>query len=154
LLSDDKAGEIIQNVNFDEVDYIIVSYGLNDYFSDVPVYPKEYYDVYSYIGALRHGITKLKKSFPQVEIILTSPTYCSWFQGERQYELGAYTEAARSVADEFEVHFLDMYHALGKTPDEKTQYLSDGVHLTEEGATLYANWVIENLKTMGIESNS
>lgn len=151
LIPNDAAYEVIKNVDFDEVDYVIVSYGLNDYFSDISVYPKEYFDLTSYVGALRHGIHKLQKNYPQLEVILTSPTYCGWFKGERQYELGTYVEAARSVAQEMDLHFLDMYHALGKNPDEKTEYLSDGVHLTKEGRTLYAHSVVEYLKTLGVE---
>ena len=151
LIPEDAACEVIQDVNFEEIDYVIVSYGLNDYFCDVPVYPKEYYDLNSFVGALRHGARKLQKEYPNLEVILTSPTYCEWFKGERQYELGTYTECARSVAQELELHFLDMYHALGKNPDEKTQYLSDGVHLNDEGMTLYANWVVEYLKELGVE---
>ena len=152
LIGEDAACEVIKSVDFEEIDYVIVSYGLNDYFSDIKVYPDEYYDLNSYVGALRHGIRKLQKNYPNIKVILTSPTYCEWFKGERQYELGMYTESARSVAEELDLYFLDMYHALGDTPDEKTQYLSDGVHLTDEGLTLYANWVIENLKGMGIET--
>ena len=148
LMPDDAACEVIKQVDFNEVDYVIVSYGLNDYFSDITVYPKEYYDKSSYVGALRYGIHRLQKSFPHLEIILTSPTYCEWFKGERQFELGRYVECARGVAQEMDVHFLDMYHALGKNPEEKMEYLSDGVHLTSEGRTLYANSVIEYLKQL------
>lgn len=148
LIGADTAYEVIQDVDFEEVDYVIVSYGLNDYFSDIPVYPKEYYDMTSYVGALRHGIQKLKEKYPQMKFILTSPTYCEWFKGERQYELGTYVEAARSVATEMEVYFLDMYHALGDTPNEKTEYLSDGVHLSKEGRQIYADCVIEYLKSL------
>lgn len=148
LMPDDAACEVIKQVDFNEVDYVIVSYGLNDYFSDITVYPKEYYDKSSYVGALRYGIHRLQKSFPNLEIILTSPTYCEWFKGERQFELGRYVECARGVAQEMDVHFLDMYHALGKNPEEKMEYLSDGVHLTSEGRALYANSVIEYLKQL------
>lgn len=151
IIPDDKAYEVLQTVDFNEVDYVIVSYGLNDYFSDIPVYPKHYFDMTSYIGALRHGIHKLGKDYPNIEFILTSPTYCGWFKGERQYELGTYVEAARSVAQQMELHFLDMYHALGKNPDEKTEYLSDGVHLNEEGRRLYAHSIVEYLKELGVK---
>ena len=148
LIPNDNAYEVIKNVDFNEVDYIIISYGLNDYFSDVPIFPKEYYDLTSYVGALRHGIQKLREEYPNIEFIMTSPTYCEWFKGEREFELGAYTEAARSVAKEMDVNFLDMYHALGKNPEEKMQYLSDGVHLTSEGRGLYAHSVVEYLKQL------
>ena len=151
LMPNDAACEVIKQVDFNEVDYVIVSYGLNDYFSDITIYPQEYYDKASYVGALRYGIHRLQESFPQLEIILTSPTYCEWFKGERQFELGRYVECARGVAQEMDVHFLDMYHALGKNPEEKMEYLSDGVHLTSEGRALYANSVIEYLKQLDKE---
>lgn len=151
LMPNDAACEVIKQVDFNEVDYVIVSYGLNDYFSDITIYPQEYYDKASYVGALRYGIHRLQESFPQLEIILTSPTYCEWFKGERQFELGRYVECARGVAQEMDVHFLDMYHALGKNPEEKMEYLSDGVHLTSEGRALYANSVIEYLKQLDVE---
>ena len=153
LMPNDAACEVIKTVDFNEVDYVIVSYGLNDYFSDITVYPETYYDKSSYVGALRYGINRLQKSFPQLEVIITSPTYCEWFKGERQFELGTYVECARSVAQEMDVHFLDMYHALGKSPEEKMEYLSDGVHLTSEGRTIYAHSVVEYLKQLGVEKN-
>ena len=146
ILLGTAAYDVITKVDFNEVDYVIVSYGLNDYFADIPIYPQVYYDTSSYVGALRHGVHKLREEYPNLKFILTSPTYCEWFKGERQFELGAYTEAARSVAKEMDTYFLDMYHALGKTPDEKMEYLSDGVHLNEEGRRLYAHSVIEYLK--------
>lgn len=150
LIPGEKACEVFKEIDFTQVDYIIVSYGLNDYFSDVPIHPREYYDLTSFVGALRHGVRKLQKKYPQAEIILTSPTYTEWFKGERQFGLGDYVEAARGVSAEYETHFLDMYHALGKNPDEKLQYLEDGVHLSSEGMALYARMVIDFLNNQGI----
>lgn len=143
LIAKDAAYDEMVEVDFDEVDYVIISYGLNDYFSDVPIHPQEYYDLTSYVGALRHGIQKLKEEHPQLKFILTSPTYCGWFEGERQFRLDDYVEAARGVAEEYDAYFLDMFHALGNNPKEKSKYLEDGVHLTDEGLTMYARSVID-----------
>ena len=148
LIAQDAAYEVMKTVDFNEMDYVIVSYGINDYFSDIPIYPQEYYDLTSYVGALRHGIRKMQKQYPHLEFILTSPTYTGWFSGERQFELGEYVEAARSVAEELDTHFIDMYHAFGKSADEKTEYLDDGVHLTAEGRWMYSRSVIDCLKAL------
>lgn len=148
LIAKDAAYNVMKNVNFEEMDYAIISYGLNDYFSDMPIYPEEYYDMNSFVGALRYGISRLQKYYPDMDIILTSPTYCGWFAGEREFELGRYVESARGVAEELGIHFLDMYHAFGKNPEQKMQYLEDGVHLTKEGRTLYANSVITILEEL------
>lgn len=151
LIPNDAAAAVFQEIDFNQVDYLIVSYGLNDYFCDIPIFPKEYYDLTSYVGALRHGIRKIQKNYPDIKIVLTSPTYCGWFEGERQFGLGDYVEAARGVAAEMNTCFLDMYHALGKNPQEKTEYLEDGVHLTAEGRYLYARSVIDFLDSQGIQ---
>ena len=151
LIPNDTAAKVFKEIDFSQVDYIIVSYGLNDYFSNVPIFPKDYFDLTSYVGALRHGVHKIQKQYPDIKFILTSPTYCGWFEGERDFGLGDYVEAARGVSAEYETYFLDMYHALGKNPQEKTQYLEDGVHLTPEGRSLYARAVIEFLTAQGIE---
>lgn len=148
LIPNDEAYEVIREVDFENVDYVIVSYGLNDYFSDVPIYPQEYFDLTSFVGALRHGVHKLKEEYPHLKFILTSPTYCGWFEGERQFGLDDYVEAARGVSQEYDTYFLDMYHALGDNPEEKSQYLEDGVHLTDEGLTVYANCVIDFLNSL------
>ena len=53
ILAGTEAYDVITKVDFNEVDYIIVSYGLNDYFCDIPIYPQEYFDTSSFVGALR-----------------------------------------------------------------------------------------------------
>ena len=85
--------------------------------------------------------------YPHIKFVIASPTYCEWYKGERQFDLGAYTEAARSVSEEMGTDFIDMYHAFGKTPEEKLQYLEDGVHLTAEGRWLYSRSIIDFLDT-------
>lgn len=151
LIPNETANGIFKEIDFNQVDYIIVAYGLNDYFSDIPIYPQEYYDLTSYVGALRHGIHKIREKYPHIEFIIASPTYCEWFKGERQFELGAYAEAARGVAEEMGVHFVDMYHAFGAEPEDKTEYLEDGVHLTKEGRELYSRSIVDFLTTQGIK---
>lgn len=151
LIPNDVVNSVFKEIDFNQVDYIIISYGLNDYFSDISIYPKEYYDLTSYVGALRHGIHKIREKYPQIQFIVTSPTYCEWFKGERQFELAAYAEAARGVAEEMGVHFIDMYHAFGTNPQDKMEYLQDGVHLTTEGREIYSRSVIDFLTTQGIK---
>lgn len=151
LIPNDVVNSVFKEIDFNQVDYIIISYGLNDYFSDISIYPKEYYDLTSYVGALRHGIHKIREKYPQIQFIVTSPTYCEWFKGERQFELAAYAEAARGVAEEMGVHFIDMYHAFGVNTQDKLEYLEDGVHLTAEGREIYSRSIIDFLTAQGIK---
>ena len=140
--------DVIKQVDFAEMDYVIVAYGLNDFFCDVSIYPKEYSEITNYVGALRNGINKLKENYPHLKIIVVSPTYTKMFEGERTFEIGSYVEAARGVAAEMEVEFLDMFHILGNNAESRMEHLEDGVHLSEEGRKIYSDAVIHFLKNL------
>lgn len=140
--------DIIKQVDFTEMDYVIVSYGLNDFFCDVSIYPQEYYEITNYVGALRNGIAKLKENYSHLKIIVVSPTYTKMFEGERTFEIGSYVEAARGVAAEMEVEFLDMFHILGNNAESRMEHLGDGVHMSAEGREVYSNAVIGFLKEL------
>ena len=142
LLEGKEACEVIKQVDFSTVDYILVSYGLNDFFSDVPVYPKFYYDINSYIGALRNGILHLRENYPQAQIVLVTPTYTQMFEGERQYRIGDYVEAMRSVSEEMNTGLADMFHIMGEDAASRIEHLEDGVHLSAEGRTIYAKGIV------------
>lgn len=148
VIPEREATEIVRTVDFENMDYVIVAYGLNDFFSNVPIYPETYFDIKSYVGALRNGISKLQENYPHLQIIVVSPTYTKLFEGEKQFEIGSYVEAARGVASEMNVHFLDMFHVLGNDEESRTQHLGDGVHLSAEGRKVYANAVVSYLKTL------
>ena len=143
--------DVIKQVDFSETDYVIVAYGLNDFFSDVSIFPKEYYELTNYVGALRNGIDKLKEHYPHIKIIVVPPTYTKMFEGEKTFEIGNYVEAARSVATELEVEFLDMFHVLGNNAETRTKHLGDGVHMSAEGRKVYADAVIRFLKELEAE---
>ena len=152
VLGDDVVLDIIKQVDFAEMDYVIVSYGLNDFFCDVSIYPEYYYQITNYVGALRNGISKLKEEYPHLKIIVVSPTYTKMFEGERTFEIGSYVEAARGVAAEMEVEFLDMFHILGNDAESRTEHLGDGVHLSAEGRKVYSAAVIHLLEKLAAES--
>lgn len=152
VLGDTSAYEVIEQVDFSTVDYILVSYGLNDFFSEVPIYPEYYYDINSYVGALRNGILHLREHYPQAQIVLVTPTYSQLFETEREYRIGDYVEAMRGVATEMNTGLADMFHIMGEDAASRIEHLDDGVHLSAEGREIYAqgiNWYlteIENAK--------
>ena len=152
VMGDTEAYEVIEQVDFNTVDYILVSYGLNDFFSGVPVYPKNYYDISSYVGALRNGILHLREHYPQAQIVLVTPTYSQLFESEREYRIGDYVEAMRGVSVEMNTGLADMFHVMGDDADSRIEHLDDGVHLSAEGRTIYAQGIawylteIENAK--------
>ena len=141
VLEGTEACEVIKQVDFSTVDYILVSYGLNDFFSGVSIYPNEYYDISNYVGALRNGILHLREHYPQAKIVLVTPTYTKMLEGEMEFEIGDYVEAMRGVSQEMNTGLADMFHILGDNPESRLEHLDDGVHLSGEGREIYANGI-------------
>lgn len=142
VVGNTAAYEVIEQVDFSTVDYILVSYGLNDFFSEVPVYPEYYYDINSYIGALRNGILHLREHYPQAQIVLVTPTYSRMFEDDREYRIGDYVEAMRGVSVEMNTGLADMFHIMGDDAASRLSHLDDGVHLSSEGRTVYAEGIV------------
>ena len=154
VLEGTEACEVIKQVDFSTVDYILVSYGLNDFFSGVSIYPNEYYELTNYVGALRNGILHLREHYPQAKIVLVTPTYTKMFEGEKEFEIGAYVEAMRSVSQEMNTGLIDMFHILGEDPESRLEHLDDGVHLSAEGRGIYAKGIAWYLTEIEKEKQS
>lgn len=146
LLTGSEAYEDMKAADFSTVDYLVIAYGLNDFFSGVRIYPEDMYDMTTYVGGLRHAIAKMQETYPGMKIIVIGPTY-----SEARTELSVgnlvdYSHAAGAVAAESGAYFLDMYHGLGIDASNKDQYLEDGVHLNAEGRQLYAQRVAQLIR--------
>jgi len=135
----------------------IINYGFNDYFSGSPVdNPENAYDILSYKGGLRTCITTLQASFPDACYILVSPTHTALFGNGTEITsdvgdvLPAYIEAARELADEMGLYFLDNYHESAITEENLDEYLSDGCHPNERGRLTLAielmDYIAENVR--------
>lgn len=128
----------------------VVMFGLNDYFGGHPVEnPEDSYDIGSYAGALRTGISTLKAAYPDAEILVLAPTYTAEFSGgtEKNSEVGGiltdYVDATVRVAEEMGVHCINNYADSGINADSQEKYLADGTHPNETGAFLLGTQIIE-----------
>jgi len=150
----------LSNVDFENVEIIFIEHGINDYSAGRMIdNPDNPLDVYTYAGALRYSIEKIKSAYPDVRIILVTPLYC-YFQvnGERgldsetsdfgQGPLVNYVEAELRVAKEYGISVIDNFHNLGINSYNIDEYAIDGIHLNEKGRKLLANalaeYVIQN----------
>lgn len=153
------AGGVIRNVDPATVDYYIIAYGLNDYFSGAPiaVSGSDMFDSHGYTGALNNALALLKDVSPNAQFLLISPTYCQFYENGymvtdsnmRDYGQGTlsdYANACRNVAEMKGTLYIDAYTTMGINIYTAEEYLEDGVHLTEAGRTLYARAVSSCLK--------
>lgn len=153
IFVNDAAKKILDDpdVDFTQTDYFVVEYGLNDFLSAVPLTSDSSEgDVKSYVGALRYAVATLKGISSDATIILCSPTYAQFYNGNWMIGDGNsvnngygtlfdYKGSCEYVANEQQVLFFNAYQDLGINGYTAEEYLEDGVHLTDKGRQLYAD---------------
>lgn len=155
--------EILSEIELDELDYVVIAYGINDYTTGRPIYCDDKYDEKTYAGALRSSVERIQKVCPNAKIILSSITYCAFSGGEGEPQdgytkswgggtLGEYRDAMKLIASEYEnVYFMDNLDKMGITYENYTQYMCDELHLNAEGQKLYTEYFLSFMEE--IESN-
>lgn len=144
------AASLVSSVDFQQVDYFILAYGLNDYFNGVLRESDDPYDINTYGGALRKAITMLQDTYPQAKIIVMSQTYCQQYSygkivsdsNTKDFGGGTgleYVETAKKVATEEGAYFINNCADLNFNRLNGKKYLSDATHLTEKGRYRYAS---------------
>lgn len=147
--------QMLTNMDYDEIDYIVVSYGLNDYTTGRPISGDDPYDERTYEGALRCSIERLQKLCPNATIIVSSITYCVFYENGKVVEDGYernwgggyinnYRDAAETVASEYNnVIFMDNLELLGIDRTNYEEYIRDDLHLNVVGQEKYTDILVE-----------
>lgn len=144
----------------DEIDVVILAYGMNDFLSQAPGNNSD--RPWTGFGtAMVSGVGGIRRVCPQAEILLVAPTYASYFSIPVQNYGGSalynYASLVCDVAKGKETLCIDAYNNMGIDAYNADQYLEDGVHLNEAGRDLYARHVVSCLMggTKGtVSSNS
>ena len=153
-IMDESAREEVYQIDFSEVEILLVGYGMNDYHAGERIYPDESdsYNENTYVGALRSGIRTLQRAYPELEIVLMTPTY-SWYPelgltceeyiiGDN--ELADYVNATIYVAEELGIRSIDVYHLYKRDDWEKwKKYTEDGLHPNQKGREKIAGAIVD-----------
>ncbi len=130
----------------------VINYGLNDYYDGLPIVTEETYDIYSFTGALRQGIRKLKEAYPQAQILLMTPNFTAQYNwgkdktSEQGGTLEQYAEAICLLAEELEVDILDNFNELPICEENWQVYIPDSTHLNEKGRFLLGSRIAQKIK--------
>lgn len=150
--------EIIQDlseIDFHQVDTVIIEHGTNDYNGARPIdNPENPYDIYTFAGALRYTLETFQKEYPELEIILVTPSYCWLYTTkedclERDFGYGTienYVEIEKQIAKEYQIPVIDSLHGLGINKDNIADYETDGLHLNDAGCILLGNFLADELE--------
>ena len=153
IFANDAAKRILDNPNIDfsNTDYFIIEYGMNDFLSVVPLSSEnEYFNLKTYVGALRYAVITLQDVAPDAVIILCAPNYAQFYNGTWMIGDGNsinngygtlfdYKGICEYVANEQQTLFFNAYQDLGINGYTADEYLEDGIHLTDSGRQLYAD---------------
>lgn len=146
----------LERIDFTEVETVLIGHGLNDYYCGIPLEGEDPLDEYTFAGALRKSLTELRKTNPDMRIILITPTY-SWLISEgltcQEYNRGTgfledYVRKELEVAAEMDVEAIDLYHDF--FPHESWEdwqlYTIDGLHPNEAGKALIVGKIADYLE--------
>ena len=110
-------------------------------------------DIATYGGALESATTLLREHFPDAKIIIVSPHFCQFFEGDKfvgdsyslNYGYGTlmdFSHIAEYVGNQHKEDNVLFFNAVDETGiDAYTaeEYLKDGIHLSEQGRRQYAD---------------
>ena len=148
----------LTSIDFQKTKVLIIEHGTNDYNAARRLdNPEDLFDITTFGGALRNSLKILQEKYPDLQIVILSPLYCQ-FSGEEtrpgyltdfgQGTLDDYVELEREIAQEFNVPFIDAYHNSGIWENNAEKYLSDGLHLSDEGSLLYSEFLAKELQSI------
>lgn len=128
-------------------DIVFVAGGTNDYGTSVEL-GKEIDDTdISFYGAVDTTFKRLKNKAKEVFVITPIPRLTEG-PNEKGYTLSDYRHALALVAEKHGYHLIDG-QKLPITPSDeehKLKYIFDGVHLSEEGHKMYAEYILEQIQ--------
>lgn len=142
---------ILEHLDYTAMDYVVIHYGMNDYLVNEEVGDANGYVQNTYCGGLRYGVEQMHKLCPNAKIILSSITY-SELSGK--YPPESYRDGMKSVAEKYSyVYFLDNLDGMGIDASNADEYLSDEMHLNQDGRELYVEGLMNLLDEIGKGAN-
>lgn len=139
--------DALSKVDFAKTEIIILEHGVNDYAMQIP--PEQFEET------LRKIIGRFRENYPEMEIVICSPSYCYIVRDGKDlycdtYEMGPHTleeyvNVEQKVCAEENIVFVDNYHDSLINKESLEVYSLDGLHLNEEGRALIAENIVEAL---------
>lgn len=135
-------------IDFNSVDFIVISYGRNDFGGNVPIGTDAENDVEggTFKGAMNYIIEKIQTAYPEINILFTTPVYGSRlltaddglnsddFPNSSGVYLKEYAEAINIIAKRNHIAALDLHSTSGINRHTSSVLLSkDGLHPSAGG---------------------
>lgn len=143
--------ELLKSIDFNSVDIITIAYGTNDFTSSKSL---------ETVGdALRYSIDTIKSKYPNIDIVICTPTYRFWMDDNGDFlydsntrEIGGvkltdYIQLYKNIANEYGLHLIDNYNGSGINETNRGDCFSatDGTHPNETGRQMIAENIAKEL---------
>lgn len=149
----------LKNTDFESAEILLIEHGVNDYLAGTSLDNSENpYDAYTFGGSIRLNIEMLQKKYPNLRIILVTPTYCVFpaIEGAtcENTEFGGgylndYVDFEIELAEKLGIEVIDNYHDSEINAQTSGTYLYDGLHPNAEGRKLLGERIASYLMTEG-----
>lgn len=153
----DETMESLAAADLNQTEVLLIAFGFNDYTAGRKLdNPDDPMDIRTYGGALRYAIELFQETYPNLKIVLVTPTFCH-IEGHEEScmtedrgggTLDEYAEKVTEVGAEYGVLVIDVFYGLGFNEANIGDYTEDGVHLNSEGRKLYARFLAEEIKEL------
>ncbi|MGH2108730.1 SGNH/GDSL hydrolase family protein [Aerococcus urinaeequi] len=152
----EKKLEELENIDWQNVDIIVIEYGANDWGKPI-INESDTYDVNTFMGAGRSGMDKLLAKYPHLQFMMVPGIYRYWPDynnvdtdssvndlGLHPYE---YSDAMSDLAKEYKFPAVDSLYGLGINKYNRELYFDgvDGTHPNQAGTNKLGNLVANTL---------
>ena len=142
--------DVLKNINFDDIDIIVIAYGTNDFSGNVTEV--------QFKTALSHSIETILTAFSHLKILVVSPMW-RWYENENVYidsdtkensngnRLIDFVDWCKLEADIYHLPYIDTYRNLGINKLNRLTYFAanDGTHPITAGRELRSNLISAEL---------
>ncbi len=145
-----KTVSLLEGVDMNSVDLICIMYDGSDYINRRPCDdPNAPYDIITYTGALRSGITAIQEAYPHIRIVVMSHTFCHHVNEEGNFEngdrvdlgngtLSHYLQKELDATSDCGVSFIDNFYG-SINEDNYLDYMTDYIHFNDAGREVLAD---------------
>lgn len=128
--------EAITEIRTDKLVFFF-SLGLNDYMTGCALRERQSGDLYSFEGAMKSAVNKLKAAYPDCKIVLMTPNFLGLFHNGTDNINGQvfldFVESIRGLSAELDAPLIDVFAESGITEKNQLFYLADHCHPNECG---------------------
>lgn len=151
--------QAIKGINFNQIDFVSIAYGTNDFSSGTDFDNENNpFDPSYFKGAMRYCIKTLLETYPHIKLLIATPCYRFWQEGGvfvddcntheiNGKKLSDYVNAEISVCEEIHVPFVDNLTYAGINRYNRTQYFdaNDGLHPNANGRAIIGGRIADGL---------